>query len=774
VRARKSHLFAATLGAVIAAATAVTATPASAVASADYAVVTLNSGTKIGPLDTTTGATSALSGPGHSGLYGDAFSTDGSLYGLEGGRLVLIDQTTGATTVIGSNQGLFYGLDQAPDGTMYAASYGGPNGAGLYKINTTTGAVTFVGSSAGAMDVTFDCSGTFWGTDSGHIFSYDLATGAVTHTVTLTGYTNASSIMGLFMDDAGDMLATSYENPTGKLFKVDPSTGALTLIGSTSGALPHGGDDANACGGLAQPTTVGSIAGTSTFGQTATLTATLTASGSGVPGENVAFSVNGTPVGTATTDSNGVVTLGGVDTTGIDAGSYTGAITATFTGDGSYATSGGTGDLTVAPVAQAVSFTTTPPTVTVGDSYAAAATGGQSRQPVLFSADPSTTNGACTVAADGTVTFQHTGVCVIDADQAGNVDYTVAPTVQQTVAVGAAATTLTVAVTPHAVTATVTAPDPAAGTPTGTVQFSVNGGVVGTAPLDPSGFATLAYTVPADGTGHVAAAYLGSADFTGSAASTSRTNPTITATVTSTRPKTHSGWYSGPVTVRFTCADGSAQLTSSCPAPVTLTSSGGGQSVTRIVTSTDGGVAAATVTGINIDRTPPKVHVTGARNGGVYHGDILHPACAAADALSGVTHCVIRTAPGHDGLTRFTATATNGAGLSATVHGSYRVLTVWLRSTPWRNGKFDVRAGRTVTVRVASRARPRYEWAAPATTAAWATRPHGGDTAFYPMGNGQWRLRVTLDTAMTQRYSDWNLGVRVGKKLHVIRIAFPG
>jgi hypothetical protein len=760
------------LGIVIAVATAITATPASA-ASADNAVVTLDNGRRIGPLDTTTGATSALSGPTHSGLYGDAFGTDGNLYGLENGQLVQIDQTTGATTPIGSRQGLSYGLDQAPDGTMYAASYGGPNGAGLYKVDTASGAVIFVGSSPGAMDVTFDCSGTLWGTDHGAIFSYDLATGAITSTVTLTGYANARSIMGLFMDAAGDMLATSYENPTGKLFRVDPSTGALTLIGSTSGSLPHGGDDVNACGGIAAPTTVGSVGGTSTFGQTATLTATLTASGPGVPGENVAFSLNGTPVGTATTDSSGVATLGGVDTTGIHAGSHIGAVTATFAGDVDYATSSGTGDLTVGPVAQAVSFTTTPPTVTVGDSYAAAATGGQSGQPVLFSADPSATSSACTVAADGTVTFQHTGTCVIDADQAGDVDYAAAPTAQQTVPVGAAATTLTVTVGPNAITATVTPANPAAGTPTGTVQFSVNGGVVGTTPLDSSGVASLTYTVPTDGTRHVAAAYLGSVDFTGSADSTSRTDPTITTTVTSTQPQTPRGWYSGPVTVRFACTDGSAQLTSPCPAPVTLTDSGGGQSLTRIVTATDGGVAAATVTGINIDRTPPRVRLTGALNGGVYRGTMPHPACAATDALSGITRCVVRTAPGRHGLTRYTATATNGAELSSTVDGNYRVLTVWLRGASWRDGTFHVRAGRTVTVRVTSRARPRYRWAAPATTAASATTPHGGDTAFYPMGHGQWRLRVTLNTAMTQRYSQWNLGVRVGKKLNVIRIAFP-
>ena len=42
---------------------------------------------------------------------------------------------------------------------------------------------------------------------------------------------------------------------------------------------------------------------------------------------------------------------------------------------------------------------------------------------------------------------------------------------QQNVPVGAAATTRTVAVTANAITATVTPVNPAAGTPTGTVEF---------------------------------------------------------------------------------------------------------------------------------------------------------------------------------------------------------------------------------------------------------------------------------------------------------------
>ena len=59
------------------------------------------------------------------------------------------------------------------------------------------------------------------------------------------------------------------------------------------------------------------------------------------------------------------------------------------------------------------------------------ATGGDSGNPVTFSVDPATTNGACTLGPDGsTVTFRHAGTCVIDADQAGNDDYTAAATSQ--------------------------------------------------------------------------------------------------------------------------------------------------------------------------------------------------------------------------------------------------------------------------------------------------------------------------------------------------------
>jgi hypothetical protein len=387
----------------------------------------------------------------------------------------------------------------------------------------------------------------------------------------------------------------------------------------------------------------------------------------------------------------------------------------------------------------------------------------------VFSADADTTNSACTVTDTGAVSFQHAGSCVVDAEQEGNTDYSAATTAQQAIPVGAAATATTIAVTSHEITATTTATNPAAGTPTGTVSFSVDGTTVGTAPLN-AGVAELPYTVPAGSTRDVAAVYGGSADFTGSSVSTNRTNPTIRAKVSSTRPKTRSGWYSRPVTVTFTCTDNAAQLASRCPAPVTLKHNGAGQSVTRTVTAMNGGAATVTVTNINIDRTKPSVHVSGVRKGGTYRGTAPHLNCVAKDNLSGVSSCTIRTTASLTGKTKYIATATNGAGLSAKSRGHYLQIPVWLQHTPWRNNAFQVRSGRTVTLRAASHSRPHYLWAAPVT--AGRSTPHGGNTGFVPIGTHQWKLRVWLNKAMTKRYSLWNMGVRFGGKLHIVRIAF--
>ena len=85
---------------------------------------------------------------------------------------------------------------------------------------------------------------------------------------------------------------------------------------------------------------------------------------------------------------------------------------------------------------QSVTFTSTAPTApALGSSYAVSATS-TSGGPVTFSIDPATTRNACTLDDSGSsVTFQHAGRCVVDADQPGTDDYQAAPTASQEIVV---------------------------------------------------------------------------------------------------------------------------------------------------------------------------------------------------------------------------------------------------------------------------------------------------------------------------------------------------
>lgn len=93
------------------------------------------------------------------------------------------------------------------------------------------------------------------------------------------------------------------------------------------------------------------------YGGTATLSAALAWHGDGSPlaGKSIAFTIGGTPVGTAMTDGAGVATLSGVSLSGIGAGTYVAAVGASFAGDSGYAGSDGSGDITVGKAASTAS-----------------------------------------------------------------------------------------------------------------------------------------------------------------------------------------------------------------------------------------------------------------------------------------------------------------------------------------------------------------------------------------------------------------------------------
>jgi hypothetical protein len=127
-------------------------------------------------------------------------------------------------------------------------------------------------------------------------------------------------------------------------------------------------------------------------------------------------------------------TCGTTATTASDVGNY--PTTCSGASAGNYAITYVAGVLTVGQAGQAIVLTSTPPSpAQVGNTYVPTATGGASGNPVTFGIDPSSTAGACSISG-ATVMFTGTGFCVIDADQAGNLDYSAAEQMHQQVSVG--------------------------------------------------------------------------------------------------------------------------------------------------------------------------------------------------------------------------------------------------------------------------------------------------------------------------------------------------
>src|SRR5206468_10245425 len=110
------------------------------------------------------------------------------------------------------------------------------------------------------------------------------------------------------------------------------------------------------------------------------LSATLASGGSGLGTKSISFTLNGTSVGSASTNGSGVATLSGVSLSGINAGTYNpgvnSGISASFVGDSSYTASSGSNTLTVNLSAQAALSVDSPDDGTYGDTLVPAASGG--------------------------------------------------------------------------------------------------------------------------------------------------------------------------------------------------------------------------------------------------------------------------------------------------------------------------------------------------------------------------------------------------------------
>jgi hypothetical protein len=166
---------------------------------------------------------------------------------------------------------------------------------------------------------------------------------------------------------------------------------------------------------------------------------------------------------------------------------------------------------------------------------------------------------------------------------------------------------------------------------------------------------------------------------TGSAEYTVKVDMTPpTAAETLTPAANAAGWNNTDVTLTGNWTDALSGLDPlNCPASVT--SSGEGDLPLSLACADQAGNSASLTYTVKVDKTKPTITLNGIANGGVYPlGAVPAASCSASDALSGVdaAGCALTVTGGLAngvGAFNFTATATDVAGNTETVTGSYRV-----------------------------------------------------------------------------------------------------
>ena len=271
--------------------------------------------------------------------------------------------------------------------------------------------------------------------------------------------------------------------------------GPVIQVNSELGYVPH-----NLTGKQAA-TTIDNVSGTATFGEPATLMATLinSATGTGLIGKVVSFTLDGGFAGIAVTNSSGVATLTGVpqsDNTGTD----TGGIVASFSGDSTNLLSQNSGNLVVTQAPAITSANSTTFTVGTAGSFTVTATGtptptlsetGALPSGVTFDAATGVLSGTPAAGTGGTYPLTFTAANGVPP----NATQTFTLTVDQAPAITSAnSTTFTVGTAGSFTMTTTGFPTPTPLTETGTLPTGV------TFVDNKNGTATLGGT-PAAGTG---------------------------------------------------------------------------------------------------------------------------------------------------------------------------------------------------------------------------------------------------------------------------------
>ena len=293
--------------------------------------------------------------------------------------------------------------------------------------------------------------------------------------------------------------------------------GSTYFVASASGALTE----------IVEPgttTVVTSSANPSVYGQTVTLTATIS-HGTTIPTGTVTFKAGATVLATVTVSSTGTATL---TSSSFTVGTH--AITAVYSGDSNYvgSTSPAFSQI-VNKAATATSFASSVNPAVFGQSVTFTATvtavapGSGTPTGSVHFYDGSTLLGSHPLAS-GVAAFSTTklttGTHSVTAVYVASADYLTSTSSVLSVVVDKASTKTTITASPNpstsgatvTFTATLAAVAPGAGTPTGTVTFMDGATVLGTGTLA-SKKATLAIASLAEGTHSITAVYSGDSNF---------------------------------------------------------------------------------------------------------------------------------------------------------------------------------------------------------------------------------------------------------------------
>jgi hypothetical protein len=173
------------------------------------------------------------------GLYGVTLGNDNKLY--------RVDAMTGERTTIGPTGRDIYEGDlvyRPGAGTLLGINYQGP----FYRVDRSTGATTLLGTTPPRPDggrelsgLAFDRAGTLYAIDTGvdssaadHLLTLDPTNGQVLSEIAITGGNLLAGVGMVFHPDTGTLYVAEggfRQTHEPILYTLDPSTGALTIVG---------------------------------------------------------------------------------------------------------------------------------------------------------------------------------------------------------------------------------------------------------------------------------------------------------------------------------------------------------------------------------------------------------------------------------------------------------------------------------------------------------------------------------------------------------------